>query len=61
MPEAKILGPEGGNLFERANDMFVKVTAADTDGAYEVCEERCPAGFKSRPHMHTQNHETCDK
>lgn len=58
MAEAKVLGPDGGNLYERANDMFVKVTAGDTDGAYEVCEERCPAGFKSRPHMHTQNHET---
>jgi mannose-6-phosphate isomerase-like protein (cupin superfamily) len=38
--------------------MFVKVTADDTEGAYEVCEERCPAGFASRPHMHTESHET---
>lgn len=58
MAEAKILGPDDGNLYERANDMFVKVTADDTGGAYEVCEERCPAGFASRKHMHTQNHET---
>ena len=58
MSDAKVLGPDGGNLYKRANDMFVKVTAGDTGGAYEVCEERCPPGFASRPHMHTQNHET---
>ncbi len=58
MAIAKTLGPDGGNLYERANDMFVKVTADDTQGAYEVCEERCPAGFASRPHMHTVSHET---
>ena len=38
--------------------MFVKVTAGDTGGAYEVCEERCPPGFASRRHMHTRNHVT---
>lgn len=58
MAQAKKINPDGGNLYERANDMFVKVTAEDTSGAYEVCEERCPAGFASRPHMHVQNHET---
>ena len=58
MSNAKVIGPDGGNLYKRANDMFVKVTAGDTGGAYEVCEERCPPGFASRPHMHTQNHET---
>ena len=58
MVKAKTLDPDGGNLYERANDMYVKVTAGDTDGSYEVCEERCPAGFASRPHMHTVSHET---
>ncbi len=58
MPDAKIVGPDDGNLYKRANDMFVKVTSGDTGGAYEVCEERCPPGFASRRHMHTQNHET---
>ena len=58
MVEAKILNSDGGNLYERANDMYVKVTADDTDGSYEVCEERCPAGFASRPHMPTVSHET---
>ena len=48
MAKAKTMDSDGGNLYERANDMFVKVTAGDTDGSYEVCEERCPAGFASR-------------
>jgi mannose-6-phosphate isomerase-like protein (cupin superfamily) len=56
--KAKKVGSNGGNLYERANDMFVKVTAQDTNGSYEVCEERCPAGFASRPHLHTVSHET---
>ena len=58
MEKGKVIGPDDGNLYKRANDMFVKVTAADTGGAYEVCEERCPPGFASRRHMHPQNHET---
>ena len=58
MAEAKRIEPDGGNLYKRANDMFVKVTTGDTGGAYEVCEERCPPGFASRPHMHPKNHET---
>lgn len=58
MSDAKVIGPDGGTLYKRANDMFVKVSAGDTGGAYEVCEERCPPGFASRRHMHTQNHET---
>mgnify|MGYP001272325987 CR=1 FL=1 len=58
MTAPKMIKPDGGNLYERANNMFVKVTSQDTDGAYEVCEERCPPGFASRPHMHPQNHET---
>jgi len=58
MTKAKMIDPDGGNLYERANDMYVKVTAEDTNGAYEVCEERCPAGFASRPHKHTVSHET---
>ena len=58
MEKGKHVGPDGGNLYKRANDMFVKVTAEDTGGAYEICEERCPPGFASRRHAHTQNHET---
>ena len=58
MAKGKRIGPDGGNLYKRANDMFVKVTAQDTGGAYEVCEERCPPGFASRRHAHTQNNET---
>ncbi len=58
MTKAKVIGSEDGNLYRRKNDMFVKVTADDTGGAYEICEERCPPGFKSRRHMHTQNHES---
>ena len=58
MSNGKVIGPDDGNLYKRKNDMFVKVTTNDTDGAYEVCEERCPPGFASRRHMHTRNHET---
>ena len=42
MTKAKTVDTNGGNLYERANDMLVKVTADDTNGSYEVCEERCP-------------------
>ena len=58
MTAPKRVQPNDGNLYRRANDMFVKVTNSDTGGAYEVCEERCPPGFASRPHMHPKNHET---
>ncbi len=58
MSKCKVVGPEDGNLYKRKNDMFVKVTAEDTGGNYEICEERCPPGFQSRRHMHTQNHES---
>ena len=47
MANPKRVDPDGGTLYKRANDMFVKVTTADTGGAYEVCEERCPPGFAS--------------
>jgi len=56
--KGKCVGPDEGKLYKRANDIFVKVTAEDTGGVYEVCEERCPSGFSSRKHRHTQNHET---
>ncbi len=58
MAQPKRVAPDGGNLYKRANDMFVKVTSDDTLGAYEICEERCPPGFASRKHMHVQNHES---
>jgi len=56
--KGRMIDAEGGNLYKRANDMFVKVTAAETNGTYEICEERCPPGFASRRHMHTENFET---
>lgn len=56
--KGKHVTPDEGNLYRRNNDMFVKVTSQDTDGAYEVCEERCPPGFSSKRHKHTQAHET---
>lgn len=58
MVTGKRIGPDDGNLYKRVNDMFVKVTAQDTNGAYEICEERCPPGFSSRKHYHSQNFET---
>ena len=56
--KGKRVGPDEGKLYKRANEIFVKVTAEDTGGVYEVCEERCPSRFSSRKHRHTQNHET---
>jgi hypothetical protein len=56
--KGKHVGPDEGKLYKRANSIFVKVTAEDTGGVYEVCEERCPSRFSSRKHRHTQNHET---
>lgn len=56
--KGKRVGPDEGKLYKRANDIFVKVTAEDTGGVYEVCEERCPPGFSSRKHRHARNHET---
>jgi quercetin dioxygenase-like cupin family protein len=58
MSKGKVVGSEDGNLYRRKYDMFVKVTADDTGGAYEVCEERCPPGCASRRHIHARNHET---
>jgi quercetin dioxygenase-like cupin family protein len=56
--KGKRVGPDEGKLYKRANEIFVKVTAEDTGGVYEVCEERCPSRFSSRKHRHTRNHET---
>lgn len=58
MSQAKILGPNEGKLFSRANDMRVKVSSEDTGGNYEICYETCPPGFQSRRHMHTKDWET---
>ena len=43
MANPKRVDPDGGTLYKRANDMFVKVTTADTGGAYEVLRRAVPA------------------
>lgn len=53
-----ILGPQDGLLYKRNNEMWVKIKSEDTNGTYEICEERCPPGFTSRRHMHTKDFET---
>ena len=50
--------PGEGRLFKLMNDMTVKVKSSQTNGTYEVCEEKCPTGFTSRKHMHTKDFET---
>ena len=40
-----IIEPGGGRVFKRMNDMTVKVKSSDTNGTYEMCEEKCPPGF----------------
>ena len=53
-----IIEPGGGRVFKRMNDMTVKVKSSDTNGTYEMCEEKCPPGFESRRHMHAKDFET---
>lgn len=50
--------PGEGTLFERNNEMWVKVTTEETGGVYEVCEEFCPPGFSSKRHAHRKDFET---
>jgi quercetin dioxygenase-like cupin family protein len=51
-------GPREGNIYARANEVIVKITGADTGGAFEVVEENCNPGFQSRAHSHTKAFET---
>jgi quercetin dioxygenase-like cupin family protein len=55
----KLSGPGEGDVFARANRAIVKVTAADTDGTFEVIDETCKPGFQSRLHIHTRSYQTC--
>jgi quercetin dioxygenase-like cupin family protein len=51
--------PGEGTVFARANEATVKVSAVDTNGAFEIIDERCKPGFKSRLHIHTKSYQTC--
>lgn len=50
--------PGEGTLFERNNEMWIKVPSSETKGTYEICEEICPAGFESKRHAHRKDFET---
>lgn len=58
MYKGMFLQPDDGILYERANQMRVKIASEHTGGTYEICEERCPPGFTSRRHKHTKDWET---
>ena len=48
-----------GNVYARANTATCKITAADTNGTYEIFDEVCKPGFESRLHMHTKSFQVC--
>jgi mannose-6-phosphate isomerase-like protein (cupin superfamily) len=48
-----------GNVYARANEATCKVTAADTNGTFEIFDEKCKPGFQSRLHLHTKSFQTC--
>jgi len=48
-----------GNIYARANVATCKITAADTDGTFEIFDEQCKPGFESRLHMHTKSFQVC--
>ena len=50
--------PGEGRLFKLMNDMTVKVKSSQTNGTYEICEEKCPPGFMPHKHMQTKDFET---
>ena len=50
--------PGEGTLYERNNEMRVKIPSSATKGTYEICEEICPAGFESKKHAHRKDFET---
>ena len=42
-----------GNVYARANTATCKITAADTDGTFEIFDEQCKPGFEFAPaHAH---------
>ena len=57
--KGKHSAPGEGNVYARANLATAKVTAADTNGAFEVFDEQCKPGFQSRLHLHTRSFQTC--
>ena len=58
-PKPKYSAAGEGNVYARANTATCKVTAADTDGTYEIFDEVCKPGFESRLHMHTKSFQVC--
>lgn len=50
--------PGEGKLYDRDNEMWIKVPSSETKGTYEICEEICPAGFQSKKHAHRKDFET---
>jgi mannose-6-phosphate isomerase-like protein (cupin superfamily) len=57
--EGKHSAPGEGNVYARTNVAICKITAADSGGAFEVFEEQCNPGFRSRLHLHTRSYQTC--
>jgi len=58
-PKPKYSAAGEGNVYARANTATCKVTAADTDGTYEIFDEICKPGFESRLHMHVKSFQVC--
>jgi quercetin dioxygenase-like cupin family protein len=56
---AKYSAAGEGNVYARANVATCKITAGDTDGAFEIFDEQCKPGFESRLHMHTKSFQVC--
>lgn len=50
--------PKGGRNYEWSDHTFVKVSAADTGGAYVLMEDNLKPGFKLGLHLHRQHAET---
>ena len=50
--------PGEGKLFDRNNEMWVKIPSKQTKGTYEICEEFCPPGLESKRHAHRKDFET---
>jgi len=57
--KGKHSAPGEGTVFVRANQSTVKITATDTNGAFEIMDEICKPGFQSRLHLHTKSYQTC--
>ncbi len=52
-------GPQQGNFYQAgANEVYFKVTAEETNGAFELLEEVCQPGFLSRMHRHDTRSQT---